>query len=216
MTETELQAEIITVFVIDDDASIRRSLTRLLNTENYRVESFASADDFLKRKPYVGRGCILLDVSMPGLDGLSLQARLIKSGFNLPIVFLTGHGDIPTSVSAMKNGASDFLTKPVDENILLTSIADALSEYQQSYQSHQQENAVRMRLAMLTERELEVMRHVIAGERNKEIAEHLAISEKTVKAHRGKVMEKMAVTSIAMLVRICLENGIEAYEPENL
>lgn len=197
-----------TIFVIDDDAAVRRSLSRLLSTESYQVEEYESAAAFLARIPYQGKGCIILDVNMPGLDGMALHEQLLACGYDLPVIFLTGHGDIPMSVSAMKRGASDFLIKPVDEAVLLTTIAEAIANYETTYNQHLSEQTTQARLNTLTLREHEVLQHIIAGERNKEIASQLAISEKTVKVHRARVMEKMGVNSVAELVRVCMEIGV--------
>ena len=200
------------IFIIDDDASVRRSLARLLSTADYLVETYESADAFLQRLPYQSNGAIILDVNMPGLDGIALHKRLLESGCELPVIFLTGHGDIPMSVSAMKNGASDFLMKPVDEQVLLNTIAQTISSYQQSCNKQLADETIQARLATLTQREYEVMQHVIAGQRNREIGNQLGISEKTVKVHRARVMEKMDVISVAALVRICIEAGVVTEE----
>ena len=167
MNQASIQSETNTIFVIDDDTSICRSLQRLLSSEGYLVETFVSAEAYLARPPYVGNGCIILDVSMPGLDGLSLQEHLTASGCDLPIVFLTGHGDIPMSVSAMKKGASDFLVKPVEDTILLTTIVEAINNHKQLYNEHQKQETIQTRMTTLTEREHEIMWHVVHGERNK-------------------------------------------------
>ena len=209
MTEQLASKNAISIFVIDDDESVRRSLRRLLSTENYRVEEFDSANAYLQRDACPDKGCILLGVNMPGVDGMTLHEQLIHRGCDLPVIFLTGHGDIPMSVKAIKKGASDFLSKPVDEQVLLTTIAEAIDSHQRAYNDRIVENAIRDKLNSLTEREHEVMQHVLAGERNKEIANRLGISEKTVKVHRAHVMEKMHVTSVAELVRTCMKSGIE-------
>jgi FixJ family two-component response regulator len=208
MTESGITTAMSTIFVIDDDASVRRSLSRLLSSAEYLVEAYDSADAFLQRAPYQGHGCIILDVNMPGLDGMALYEQLLAHGYNLPVIFLTGHGDIPMSVSAMKKGASDFLIKPVDETVLLATIAEAMAKYEEIYNQHLSDKTTQTRLASLTVREHEVLQHVIAGERNKDIAHQLAISEKTVKVHRARVMEKMGVNSAAELVRVCMEIGV--------
>jgi FixJ family two-component response regulator len=197
------------VFVVDDDEAVRRSLARLLRSAGLAVESFASAGEFLARDCYDGVGCILLDVCMPGLDGMELQAELAARSIELPIVFLTGHGDIPMSVQAIKQGAVDFLTKPVDEEVLLNAVHQALLRYRSLRSEHQEADAVKARLLLLTSRELEVLRGVIAGARNKEIAAHLGIAEKTVKIHRGRVMKKLGVTAVTELVHVCQRAGIQ-------
>lgn len=212
MNQASIQSETNTIFVVDDDASICRSLQRLLSSEGYLVETFVSAEAYLARPPYVGNGCIILDVSMPGLDGLSLQEHLTASGCDLPIVFLTGHGDIPMSVSAMKKGASDFLVKPVEDTILLTTIVEAINNHKQLYNEHQKQETIQTRMTTLTEREHEIMWHVVHGERNKIIADKLNISEKTVKVHRARVMQKMQVDSLAELVSTCVGSGLQFEE----
>lgn len=200
------KTEKITIYVIDDDASVRRSLARLLKTYDYQVETYESALVFLQCEPCRDKGCIILDVNMPELDGMALHEKLIQRGHDLPIIFLTAHGDIPMSVSAIKKGASDFLIKPVDEEILFTTIAKAIASFEKSYDKRLSEKIVQARLATLTKREREVLQHVIAGLQNKVIAAQLGISEKTVKVHRARVMEKMGVTSVAELVRSCIES----------
>ena len=194
------------VFIVDDDGAVRTALSRLLRAAGCDVETFASADAFLARDAYAGPGCLVLDVQMKGLTGMELQGRLAAGECELPIVFLTAHGDIPMSVEAMKQGAVDFLTKPVDESLLLPAVRAAI---EQSEARH----AVRERVAALTRREFEVMRCVLTGALNKQIAAHLGIAEKTVKIHRGRVMSKMGVPSVAELVRMCDLAGIP---PANL
>ena len=198
-----------TVFVVDDDEAVRRSLARLLRSAGLTVESFASAGEFLARDGYDGVGCIVLDVRMPDLDGMGLQARLADEGDDLPIVFLTGHGDIPLSVRAMKKGAFDFLTKPVDEDVLLTTVRQALRRHQVARVGRFEAEALRARVDTLTPREKEVVRCVIAGARNKQIADHLGIAEHTVKLHRGQVMKKLGVNTVTALVNACQQAGIE-------
>ena len=198
-----------TVFVVDVDEAVRRSLARLLRSAGLTVESFASAGEFLARDGYDGVGCIVLDVRMPDLDGMGLQARLADEGDDLPIVFLTGHGDIPLSVRAMKKGAFDFLTKPVDEDVLLTTVRQALRRHQVARVGRFEAEALRARVDTLTPREKEVVRCVIAGARNKQIADHLGIAEHTVKLHRGQVMKKLGVNTVTALVNACQQAGIE-------
>lgn len=197
------------VFVVDDDEAVRRSLARLLRSAGLAVESFASAGEFLDRNVYDGVGCIVLDVRMPDLDGMGLQARLADEGLDLPIVFLTGHGDIPMSVSAMKRGAFDFLTKPVDEDVLLTTVRQALLGHRAARVDRLEAEKLRARVDTLTPREKEVLRCVIAGARNMQIAHHLGIAEHTVKIHRGRVMRKLRVTTVTELVKACQQAGIE-------
>lgn len=201
------------VFVVDDDAAVRKGLARLLRSAGLDVETFASAADYASRPAYDGVGCIVLDVRMPGLDGLGLQTLLAERGFHLPIIFLTGHGDIAMSVQAMKRGAVDFLTKPVDESVLLAAIRQALARHRVQHREHIEAEALRTRFEALTPREREVLRCVVVGGRNKEIAAQLGIAEKTVKIHRGQVMKKLAVTTVAELIQRCRQVGIE-HPPE--
>ena len=200
------------VHVVDDDASFRKSLLRLLKAHGFAAQAYDSALDFLKSGLAARTGCIVLDVRMPGLSGLDLQAELAKAECAMPVIFLTGHGDIPMSVQAMKKGAVDFLTKPVDEENLLVAIRNALSRNEKHLRERAEIEAVGGRVGTLTERELEVMRHVIAGELNKQIGERLGVVEKTIKVHRARVMEKMGVPSVAELVRLCALAGIAPAE----
>ena len=191
-----------TIFIIDDDASVRKSLQRLLRAHQYQVETFASGQDYLSREPFGGIGAIVLDIQMPGLTGMDVQSQLLAQGANLPIIFLTGHGDIPTTVTAMKRGAVNFLTKPVDETALLQTIRDGLQRHIKIHETSQDQEILRQRLSTLTSREHEVMRYVIGGALNKQIAHQLDIAEKTVKVHRAHMLEKMRVTSVAELVHV--------------
>ena len=192
-----------TIFIVDDDVSVRTALGRLLRAENFRVEVFADARDFLSRLPFGGSGCLLLDLAMPGMNGLELQSELVERQELIPIVFLTGHGDIPSSVEAMKHGAVDFLTKPVDVEALLASLVSALERQRSMVAVQDAAETRRHRFDTLTAREREVMQLVVAGLMNKQIAAQLGISEKTVKVHRARVMEKTGTTSLAALVRLC-------------
>lgn len=197
------------VFIVDDDASFRKSLSRLMRSYGIEVRLFDSAASFFAEDLTALEGCIVLDVRMPGLSGLEVQEKLIQLNHAMPIIFLTGHGDIPMSVHAMKKGASDFLTKPVDEQVLLAAIHKALADGQRANGQQKKIEAIRARLRTLTTREHEVMRHVISGELNKQIGADLDIVEKTVKVHRARMMEKMGVHSVAELVRLCSEAGVE-------
>ncbi len=170
---------------------------------------FDSATSFLQCGLANRTGCIVLDVHMPGLSGLDLQEALAKVECTMPIIFLTGRGDIPMSVQAMKKGAADFLTKPVDEDVLLQAIQKALAENRRRNEERAQVESIRARIRTLTEREDEVMRHVISGALNKQTADELGTVEKTIKVHRARVMEKMDVVSVAELVRLCAIAGIE-------
>ncbi len=194
------------VYVVDDDGPVRRSLERLVRSWGMSVESFPSAQAFLRGPHHPGPSCLVLDLCMPGLDGIALQEAL--SGTDAQIVFLSGHGDVPTCAHAMKAGAVDFLTKPVDEEKLNAAVVAALQRSAATRESAVARSAARKRRETLTHRELEVMQRVIAGMLNKQIAEDLGVAEKTVKIHRGRVMEKMGVTSVAKLVRIAQAAGI--------
>lgn len=195
-----------TIFVIDDERSVRHALARLLRSAGYRVETFASAEEFLKREPYEGVGCLVLDVRMPGMTGPELFDRMSEKGLSMPVVFLTGHGDVPTSVRAMKKGAVDFLLKPADDEALLQTIRQAVVRHASEQAREQERQGIQARLQRLTSREREVMECVIRGRLNKQIAADLGITEKTVKVHRGRVMAKMEVGSVAELVRLCDES----------
>ena len=198
------------VFVVDDDASVRRSLARLVKTAGYEAEAFASVGDFLARPPHAGAACLLLDVRMPGRTGPDLQEALRAAGRRLSIIFITGHGDVRVSVKAMKDGAVDFLTKPLDEGALLTAIQQAVARTlaEQTEQGHVAE--VRACIATLTPREAEVFALVVTGMLNKQVGAQLGIAEKTVKVHRARVMEKMQAGSLAQLVRLAGTGGMIA------
>ena len=198
-----------TIYVVDDDDSVRRSLKRLLRARGWNVEVFASATDILKHAPLAGAGCILLDVQMPGINGLELQERLTEEGIGLPLVFLSGKGSIPMSVLAMKHGAVDFLVKPVPEEALFQALEQAIRRNQTEASLRNRRESVLARLARLSERERDVLEQVLRGRLNKQIAYDLGIAEKTVKVHRGRVMEKMEADSLAELVHMCDEAGIE-------
>jgi len=190
------------VFVVDDDSSIREAIKSLVSLAGLRVETFASAHEFLRKERPDLPGCVVLDVELPGLSGLDLQRKLAAHGVKLPIIFITGYGDIPMSVRAMKAGASEFLTKPFRDQDLLDAIQQAL-ERDRAARRHSKEIAeLRKRFDALTSREREVMSLVVAGWLNKQIGFELKISEITVKIHRGRVMEKMGAQSLAELVRM--------------
>ena len=192
-----------TVFLVDDDASVRRALTRLIKSAGYEVQSFASARDFLDASPSpAGAACLVLDVRMPGLSGIDLQRELGLTNRILPIIFITGYGDVPTTVKAMKAGAVDFLPKPVRDTDLLRAIDQALSRARREFAERKELEAIQKRIDTLTAREREVMRLVIKGWLNKQIAFELGIVEKTIKVHRAHVMQKMQAGSVAELVRL--------------
>jgi FixJ family two-component response regulator len=196
------------VFVVDDDPSVRRSLTRLLGSAGYTVEAFASAKEFLAREPYAGPCCVVLDVRMPGLSGLDLQETLAATERRMSIVFVTGHVDVPMSVRAMKRGAVDLLTKPVDDKDLLAAIHRCLAKDVEDLGEEARVADVRKRVKLLSPRETEVFALVVTGMLNKQIAAALGISEKTIKVHRARVMDKMRARSVAELVRLADRFGV--------
>lgn len=199
------------VCIVDDDESIRRSLQRLFRSAHLAAETFASAKEFLKRSRHEGPLCLVLDVQMPGLDGLELQQALADR--DIQIVFLTGHGDVPTCAGAMKAGAVDFLMKPVDDEELLPAVSRALAQSVERRKTGAERASALARLNALTPREFEVMKCVIDGRLNKQIADELGAAEKTIKIHRGRVMEKMQVISVAELVRVAQAAGIDGSRP---
>jgi FixJ family two-component response regulator len=196
------------IFIVDDDPSVRRSLTRLLGSAGYTIEAFASAKEFLMREPYAGPCCLVLDVRMPGLNGLDLQETLAATGRRMSIVFVTGHVDVPMSVRAMKRGAADLLTKPVDDRDLLAAIRVALAKDVEDLGEEARVAEVRRRVNLLSPRETEVFALVVTGMPNKQIAAALGISEKTIKVHRARVMDKMQAGSVAELVRFADRVGV--------
>jgi len=198
-----------TVFIVDDDPAVLKSLSRLLRASQFNVVTFGSPQEFLERYDPHTPGCLVLDVAMPGLNGLELQEALKVKGSAIPIIFLTGHGDIPMSVQAIKGGALDFLTKPVHDKDLLKAVGAALEKDRIERQSRAELDDIQERLATLTPREREVLIHVVSGQLNKQIAYDLGTVEKTIKVHRARVMEKMKVGSVAELVRLTERAGIE-------
>ena len=202
------------VFLIDDDPSARRGLSRLISVAGFNTQAFASAEDFLASPHHSGPGCIILDVKMPGLSGPDLQAQMNKSEYSMPIIFISGHGDVPMTAQAMKEGALDFLTKPVDRDHLLNAIRNALDKDRTSRQAYTELQQIRAKLAKLTPREFEVMKFVVAGLLNKQIGYALGIAEDTVKIHRGRMMSKMGVVSVADLVRLTQKAGVEPADPD--
>ncbi|RZV33688.1 MAG: response regulator transcription factor [Chromatiales bacterium] len=194
-----------TVYVVDDDEGVRDGLSLLLATVGQPCELFASASDFLEAYDEETRGCLVLDIRMPRMTGLDLQEKLIEMGSRLPIIFITGHGDIPMAVEAMRRGAVDFIRKPFREHGLLDRINEALAVDDTVRKQATDRKAVEERLAVLTDREWEVFKRVADGEMNKVIAADLGISERTVEVHRGHVMKKLGVKTLAQLVRIKIE-----------
>lgn len=195
------------VFVVDDEQALRESLRWLLETEGLQVQAYGSADDFL-RNYYPGRaGCLLLDVRMPGMGGLELQEHMAKKGINLPVIIITGHGDVSMAVRALKAGAVDFIEKPFNDEQLLASIRGALALNEQQRELQSRKADIASHLAQLTPREHEVMEMVTEGKSNKEIAAALGVTAKTVEAHRARVMEKMGAHSLAELVRMVMASG---------
>ena len=197
-----------TIFVVDDDPGVLKALSRMLRAEGWSVETFDSADAFLARPDHTGDGCLVLDVTMPGLDGLELQRRLAEAGQSLPIVFVTGHGDIPMSVQAIKAGAKDFLTKPVQAQALVAAVRAAIAQDASARQARAETAELRQRLASLTPREREVLMALAAGRLNKQIAGDLGVVEQTVKFHRARIMERMRAKTVAELMHIAARLGI--------
>ncbi len=197
-----------TVFVVDDDASFLAAVSRLLRATGHPVKTFSSASEFLQSLPAVGPGCVVADLQMPGLSGLDLQAALARTNNPLPVLFLTGHGDIPTTVRAMRQGAEDFLTKRAPKEALLDAVNRALARDARERAKRTRVQALRARFDMLTEREREVLQHVLRGQLNKQIAADLGIHERTVKLHRTAITTKLGVPSVAELTRLAQEAGL--------
>ena len=199
-----------TVFVVDDYGPVRNSIVRLLRAAGFLVAAFASAGEFLGQCDAQIAGCLILDLAMPAVNGLELQRILTEAGTLLPIIFLTGEGDIPRCAQAMKSGASDFLTKPVDDEALLAAVRVAIEKDRDLRRARAKRTEIQARLDTLTPREREVLEYVVAGKLNKQIAGDLGTVEQTIKVHRARVMEKMRVQSVAELVRLmepCRSNG---------
>jgi FixJ family two-component response regulator len=197
-----------TVFVVDDDLSVRESLELLIRCEGWQPETFASAQDFLARPRVLAPSCMILDVSLPDLNGLELQKRVGVDRIEMPIIFITGHGDVPMTVQAMKAGAVEFLTKPFSDDVLVNAIRDALERSRALLDQETELRALRNCYASLTSREREVMTLVVSGLLNKQVGAELGISEITVKAHRGKMMQKMQAESLADLVNMAARIGV--------
>jgi len=197
-----------TVFIVDDDPFARRGLTRLVRAAGMPAESFASAREFLDSGAWEGPGCIVLDVKMPEMSGPDLQEELSKTEYCMPIIFLSAHGDVPTTAGAMKMGAVDFLTKPVDREELLPAIKDSFARDAASREERAHIMSIREGIGSLTPREHEIMAYVITGMLNKQIAAELGIAEITVKIHRGRVMKKLGTDSVVELTRLCEKAGV--------
>jgi FixJ family two-component response regulator len=196
------------VFVVDDDISVRESLELLIRCEGWQPETFSSAQDFLVRSRTPAPSCLLLDISMPGLNGLELQKRVVAEHPDVPIIFITGHGDVPKTVQAMKAGAVEFLTKPFKDDVLLSAVRQALERSRVALGQHAEIKELRDRYSSLSPREREVMALVVSGLLNKQVGGELGISEITVKAHRGKVMQKMKADSLPDLVKMAGKLGL--------
>lgn len=196
------------VFVVDDDPAFLTSMSRWLNAFGYSVESYSSAMDFLTQRPKQATGCVITDLRMPGMGGMDLQQALAQSGNPLPIVFLSGHGDIPASVQAMRNGAEDFLLKTAEKEAILDAVERALARdiFERHQRRHQR--GLRQRFAPLTSRQSQVLTHVLRGDLNKQIAAELGVDERSVKRHRANMMKKLQVNSVAELTRLAVEAGV--------
>jgi FixJ family two-component response regulator len=196
------------VFVVDDDVSVRESLELLINFAGWQPETFATAGEFLEHPRTTIPSCLVLDISLPDLNGLELQKLIASERSQMPIIFITGHGDVPMTVQAMKAGAVEFLTKPFDDEVLLSAIRQAIKRSTAALEDHSEITALRSNFESLTPREQEVMRLVVSGMLNKQVGLQLAISEITVKAHRGKMMQKMKAESLADLVKTAVRLGL--------
>jgi FixJ family two-component response regulator len=201
------------IAIVDDDPSVREGLQSLIRSAGWSAQTFASAQEFLARPGVEAPSCLILDLQLPGLSGLDLQKRMAEVDLEIPIVFLTGHGNIPASVQAIKAGATEFLTKPVDEQDLLRAIQEAVDRDRRTRQQHAEMRDLQDRYGSLTAREREVLQQVISGLLNKQVAAELNITEFTVKIHRGHVMRKMRADSLADLVRMAEGLGIHSHKP---
>lgn len=199
----------LTIFIVDDDPSVRKSLSFLLSSAGYNVQTFPSANDFLEAGCNTSEpACLISDMKMPGLSGLDLQEELASRDYAIPIIFITGHGDIPMTVQAMKKGAVEFLPKPFDDDVLLDAVKDALKKDAQTRATVNEKTQITKRLETLTKREHQIMTYLITGMLNKQIAYELNITERTVKAHRKQVLNKMGIGSMAELVRLTEKAGV--------
>jgi len=200
------------VYVVDDDPSVRVAMERLLKSVGLTVETFASAREFLDQATPEWSGCLIVDLRMPGMGGLDLQDQLSASQVSLPVIFLTGYGTVPASVRAMKAGAVDFLEKPVDDQTLLDAVHKALERDREAWRNQAKMQALHQRLAALTPREYEVLTFIISGRLNKQAAAELGTTEKTIKVHRARIMEKLQCASLAELVRLAERAGIKTLD----
>ena len=203
------------VYIIDDDPSVRTGLSRIVKAAGINAESFKSARDFLSSDNCKEHGCIILDVHMPEMTGPELQEKLIEAGCSMPIIFLSAHSDVPTTAKTMKKGAADFLEKPVDQEDLMAAIQISLEHDLETRSKRNEYNSILEHIQTLTPRQHEVMTFVITGMLNKQIAAEMDISEETVKIHRGRVMQKLGIVSVAELVRICERAGVEPAKSQN-
>jgi len=210
VADSSMSSQSPTILIVDDDDAIRRGLERLLRTAGYQAVPFASPHEFLSHPPADGPGCVILDLSLPEIGGLEVQERLAASEGAHPVIFLTGHGDVETSVRAMKAGAVTFLTKPVDERALFAAVKEALVIDESRRRVRERRRSLESKLSALTPRERQVLDHVIAGYLNKQIAAALGTVEKTVKVHRARAMQKMGTRSVAELVQMMAEGGSAA------
>jgi len=208
MKERELR-----VFVVDDDQSVRTGLANLLESDGHTVETFAGAAEYLAKAIHLGPACLVLDVRLPGLDGFALQRQLAERDRMEQLVFITGYGDIPMSVQAMKRGAVDFLPKPFDDGALLNAVGQALARSAENWRKRDEVAQISARIATLTPREFEVFRLVLGGLLNKQIAAELGAALRTIKTHRGRVMHKMGVDSVAELARLAQKAGVTPAPP---
>jgi FixJ family two-component response regulator len=203
-----------TVFIVDDDPSVLKALGRLMRSAGLNATAFASAQEFLDNHDQNAPGCLVLDVAMPHFNGLELHQMLVAQGCELPVIFLTGHGDIPMSVRAIKQGAVEFFTKPVDDNNLIEAIHDAIEKDRIARQARAKLIELQQRLAMLTPREREVLSHVVFGKRNRQIAAELGTAEQTIKLHRANLMKKLKAESLADLMKLAERLGIMSSPPD--
>jgi FixJ family two-component response regulator len=201
-----------TIFIVDDDSSVRRSLSLFLIANDYTVETYSSSEEYLEREPFEGTGCIILDVNMEGKSGLLLQEELLALDSHLPIIFITGHGDIQMSVHTLKKGAVNFLEKPFKDEVLLNSITEAMALSQKTKQEKEETRAAKKLLNTLTPRESEILKYLMSGMLNKQIAYELNIAEHTVKLHRHSISEKIGVKSVPEILRLADKAGIIPFE----